>query len=224
MVKHQMPWLEKRDRLVLFGDSITAAPDGYSCLLARRLDKFGIKVINAGKGGDKTPTALMRLKSEVIAHKPTAVSIFLGTNDSAIGHGVWADEPRVPPLAYATNLNWIIYLCRLEGIKKFSITPPLRFEGQAYADYGDIMQAYQLAARQVAEDNRAHFVPADIAFFEEWQRHPRHHNAGLFLTCDGVHLTNRGNKLLVESMMRAWGIANDKDKPPRKRNKRGEGG
>jgi hypothetical protein len=35
------------------------------------------------------------------------------------------------------NLIWIIHLCRLTGIKKFSIaTPAWQFEGAAMASYG----------------------------------------------------------------------------------------
>ena len=115
-------------------------------------DKDGspIKVINAGRGGDKTPWALTRLVPDVIEKKPDAVSIFLGTNDCVIGRGRWADEPRVSPETYHGNLVWIVYLCRQAGIRKFSITPPLwRFEGAAWAEFGEAMLPYRQAASAV---------------------------------------------------------------------------
>ena len=197
--------LVKGDRVALLGDSLTANPAGYSARVIRRLGEEGIEAVNAGVGGDKTPTALARLRSDVIARKPDAVSIFLGTNDAAIGPGIWVDEPRVPPAAYAATLQWILHLCRLEGIRKFSITPPLyRFEGPAYADYGDGMREYCLAARQVAEDSRVCFVPADAAFAREWALNPG--RGGLLLTTDGVHLAERGCEILANAMLSSWGF------------------
>ncbi len=205
MLERQGVWLEKGDKLVLLGDSLTAAANGYSRIVAEHAGKLGVTVVNAGVGGDKTPTALARLRSDVLSHSPTAVSIFLVTNYAAVGRGVWADEPRIPVEAYASNLEWIIQLCRQGGVKKFSITPPLLFEGRELADYGDVMRDYQLAARRVAEDRRAHFVPADTACADEWRRQP--HHTGLLLTTDGTHLTPAANELLAKTMLMAWGLA-----------------
>mgnify|MGYP000234244081 CR=1 FL=1 len=208
------PWLEKDDLLVCLGDSLTADPQGYMGLLAPDLEKRGIAVRNAGRSGDKTPSALTRLVPDVIDPKPTAVLIFLGTNDCAIGRGKWADEPRVPPEAYASNLRWIMHLCQKEGgIRKFSIIPPLwRFEGEAWREFGDIMRDYRLAAREAAEDAGARFVPADIAFAEEWARHPGH--TGLLLTVDGVHLSALGKQLLCQTILDAWKLPGTKEAQP----------
>jgi lysophospholipase L1-like esterase len=121
MLNFDTPWLEKGDVLICFGDSITANQNGYVKLLEKSLKKHKVKVINAGLGGDKTPAALTRIKSDVISHKPDAVLIALGTNDCAVGRYQWADEPTVPPEAYKANLIWIVHVCKLAGIKKYSI-------------------------------------------------------------------------------------------------------
>lgn len=206
MLKIDGPWLAAGDRLVLFGDSLTASPTGYAKLLVERLTPMGITVIPAGRGGDKTPWALTRLERDVIAQKPTAVMIFLGANDAAIGRGKWADEPRVTVEAYRCNLVWIMHLCRLAGIGKFSIIPPLwRFEAEARTDFGDVLAPYCQAARDAASEMRARFVPVDEAIAEEWARHPGH--TGKLLTTDGVHMNERGNQIVAESMVRAWGLA-----------------
>ena len=60
---------------------------------AEALADKNIKVINAGRKGDKTPLALMRLESVLFKQKFDALSIFLGVNDAIIGRGRWADEP-----------------------------------------------------------------------------------------------------------------------------------
>lgn len=206
MITHEQPWLTAGDKLVCFGDSITASPDGYVRLLHERLKPQGIEVVNAARGGDKTTWALTRLYPSVIDLKPAAVSIFLGVNDACVGRGRWADEPTVPPQTYKDNLIWIVHLCGLSGITKFSITPPLwRLEGEPWAEHGDILAPYCLAAREAADQTQARFVPADIAFAGEWQRHPGH--SGLLLTRDGVHPTEQGHRLIAETMLTAWGAS-----------------
>ena len=205
MLIENCPWLEKNDKLVCFGDSITEAPNGYVSILQERLQPLQITVINAGVGGDKTPTALTRLTTEVIAVRPDAVSIYLGTNDAVIGRGRWADEPIVPPEAYQTNLIWMVHCCRLAGIRKFSIcTPAGRLEGEAAAEYGDRIQLYCRAARTAADISRARLVPWDTVSNAAWFRHPG--LGGLLLTVDGIHMTASGNDLIATTMLRAWNL------------------
>lgn len=206
MLTPTLPWLTSGERLICLGDSLTANPNGYVKLLRDRLAPRGIEVINAGRGGDKTPWAMTRLESAVLAQRPAALSIFLGANDAAVGRGMWADEPMVTPEAFRSNLVWMIHLCRLGGLTKFSITPPLwRYEGPAWAEFGDIMAPFCLAARQAADEMKVPLVPADTAVAEEWARHPGH--TGLLLTTDGVHLTPKGNEILVDTMLQTWGLS-----------------
>jgi lysophospholipase L1-like esterase len=203
-----MPWLRDGNTVVIFGDSLTENPNGYTKDLGAALSRRGITMIRAGRGGDKTPAALTRLQADVIDRKPDAVCVFLGANDAAVGRGCWADEPTVPPAAYESNLIWIMHLCKLAGIAKFSVIPPLfRFEGPAFEDFGESMLPYRQAARSAAEAMSACFVPADIAFADEWARHPGH--TGLLLTTDGVHLTAEGSRILMERILAAWGLAAD---------------
>lgn len=202
----EMPWLRPGMTVVMLGDSLTENPDGYTKELEAALRKLGITMIRAGRGGDKTPWALTRLQTDVLARKPDAVCVFLGTNDAAVGRGRWADEPIVPPEAYESNLVWILHLCKMAGIAKFSIIPPLyRFEGPANEEFGDCLPLYRQAARRAADIQAACFVPADIAFEDEWARHPGH--TGLLLTTDGVHLTAEGNRILTRCILAAWGLA-----------------
>lgn len=206
MITYDAPWLAENDTLICFGDSLTAAKSSYVEILQERLKPRGITVIKSGRGGDKTPWALTRLYPDVIDRKPKALSIFLGTNDGVVGRGRWADEPRVTPEAYRCNLVWIMHLCRLSGIQKFSVTPPLwHYEGDLYLEYGDAFAPYRYVAREAADEMRARFVPADIAFEQEWQKHPG--RAGLMLTVDGGHLNDAGNRLVADAMLKAWGMA-----------------
>ncbi|MFA6103332.1 MAG: GDSL-type esterase/lipase family protein [Victivallaceae bacterium] len=208
MLTFDTPWLEKGEKLVCFGDSLTAAQDGYVKILESKLRKLKIKVINAGLGGDKTPAALARLRADVIALKPDAVSVFLGANDAAVGRGIWADEPRVEPEAYKSNLIWIIHLCRLSGIRKFSIaTPAWQFEGAALANCGGVMPVYCIAAREAADESGSRLVPLDAVFAQEWLTRGSSAKSGMLLTRDGTHMTPAGNELIAATMLSAWKLA-----------------
>lgn len=208
MLTFDNPWLAAGQTLICFGDSLTARPDGYVRLLQEQLADRRITVINAGRGGDKTPWALTRLEKDVLGRKPDAVSIFLGANDAAVGRGEWADEPTVTAEAYRCNLVWMAHFCRLAGIDKISFTPPLwRFEGPQWHRFGDVMGLYRQAARDAADQMRARLVPADIVFAEQWAARPGH--VGLLLTTDGIHLTEHANRLLARTMLQTWGMSGE---------------
>ena len=201
------PWLQSGEVLLCFGDSLTAAGDGYVKTLQEKLEPQGIRIINAGLGGDKTPAALTRLKSDVLDRKPDAVSIFFGNNDAVIGRGIWRDEPVISPLTFEENLKWIVHLCRLHGgIRKFSIcTTMSRHEGKRYSDFGDIRREYCLAARRAADAMNTCLVPLDSVFDELREKnYAKLSPEGLLYTQDGLHLNAEGSRIAAETMLRTW--------------------
>ena len=203
--KLKEPWLKRGETLLCFGDSLTASTIGYVSMLEEALAPQGIRVINAGVGGDKTPHALTRLVTDVIEQKPDAVSIFFGANDSVIGRGCWRDEPVVEPITYRDNLIWMIHICRLKSnIRRFSIAAPSgRIEGDAWHEFGDIRRDYCLMARQAADLANAVFVPLDTVMDQRRDTMPATDN-GLKLTRDGVHPTTDGYRLIAETMLKTW--------------------
>ena len=207
--KEEGPWLHAGETLLCFGDSLTAAANGYVKILQETLQLRGVKVINAGLGGDKTPHALTRLRADVIDRKPTAVSIFFGNNDAIIGRGVWRDEPIVSPVTFEDNLKWIIHICRLQGgIEKFSInTLTPRMEGRQFLDFGDNRGAYCQAARHAADAMNARLVPLDSVFAELREKnYARMLPDGLLYTRDGLHMNDEGNRIIADAMLREWNM------------------
>jgi len=80
--------LAKGDKIVFFGDSITAGgggPDGYLTVIKKVLDEkhkdLGIEIINAGISGHKVPNLQHRLGRDVLSRKPNIVVIYIGIND-----------------------------------------------------------------------------------------------------------------------------------------------
>lgn len=199
-------WLEPGETLLCFGDSLTAQ-GGYVKELQARLAAKNVKVVNGGLGGDKTPTALVRLQKVVDDAKPDAVLIFFGANDAVIGKGRWGDEPKVSPACYRDNLEWIIHYCRLHThIRKYSIAPPTgSIEGPAGYPFGDIRREYCLMAREAADFSNAVFVPLD-SVFEHARASLPEDGKGHKLTVDGIHLNEKGDKLAAEAMLDAWNM------------------
>ena len=199
------PWLESRETLVCFGDSLTAAEPGYVSLLEAELAPKGIHVVNAGLGGDKTPQALTRLVADVLDRKPDAVSLFFGANDAVIGRGCWRDEPVVEPVTYRDNLVWMVHLCRQLGkVSRFSIAAPAgRLEGASWHEFGDIRREYALMARQAADLAGALFVPLDTVLDQARDNMPATPQ-GLKLTVDGTHPNADGYRLIAETMLKTW--------------------
>ena len=207
----QSPWLTAGEKLVCFGDSLTASTIGYVPILQKTLSARGIEVIQAGVGGDKTTSALTRLDTEVGIHKPDAVSIFFGTNDAAIGHWIWADEPLVNEVTYYDNLCWMVHLLKLRyQVKKFSITTPLwKFEGKIYDVHGDILPPYHQKARLAADTMRTLLVPLDTIFERMTLQTAarRDKETGLLFTKDGIHPTDEGYQIIAEAMLKTWCMA-----------------
>lgn len=201
----EKPFLEPGDKLVCFGDSLTARKEGYFHYLEEALAPRGIVLVNAGVSGDKTPAALTRLERDVLACSPTAVSIFFGTNDAVHGHGRWSHEPQVSWQALRDNLKWMVHLCRLRGIKKFSINSlPGENEGAPLAEYGSRAQ-HICATRLAAEEAKTLLVPLDFVFGEGAKLHFAERNEqGLYYTCDGMHHTPHAAELIAETMLHCW--------------------
>jgi acyl-CoA thioesterase-1 len=73
----------KGTNIIAFGDSLVAGYGGtpghdFPSLIGAEL---GAPVINAGKNGDTTASALMRIDTDVLARDPKIVIVLLGGND-----------------------------------------------------------------------------------------------------------------------------------------------
>lgn len=204
MIEFKEPFLRPGEKLICFGDSLTAQ-GVYIDELQKCLPENTI--INAGRGGDKTPWALTRFQTDVIDAKPDAVLLFFGTNDAAIGRGCWADEPLVPPEVYCWNLIWMVHLAKLAGIQNFTIAAPVgSFEGDSYLEQGDIMRDYCLKAREAASYSKCRLIPLDVFFHENRKPVPM---TELVMTRDGCHPTDETYRAMAHFMLKAWNLSKE---------------
>ena len=94
--------MQQKQKIVFFGDSITAAgvsPTGYITVLSNLIAQKGLKdqyeLIGAGIGGNKVYDLYLRMEDDVLAKNPTTVVIWIGVND--VWHkkgGTGTDAPK----------------------------------------------------------------------------------------------------------------------------------
>lgn len=206
MISFNEPFLEENDTLVCWGDSLTADKNSYVGFLAERLRPMNINVINAGRKGDKTPLALMRLETVLFKQKFDALSIFLGVNDAIIGRGRWADEPFIAPQTFFDNMVWMIsHIRTFLGDKKISVIVPYApFEADAYYEFGDCLRPYVQKARDAAALMRCRIVPLDLKYDEF--RDAKGPRSEKIMTYDGVHPTAELGRFTADVILESWGM------------------
>lgn len=130
------------EQIIALGDSITAGAGvgpraAYPTILSRTLD---LPIVNVGRGGDTTETALNRLQQDVISADPWLVIVGLGGNDYL----------RQVPLAQTEqNLREIVTRLQHQG----AIVVILGMN--VYPFNGDYEALYQ----RVATETQAHLIP-----------------------------------------------------------------
>lgn len=129
-------------RIVAFGDSLTygtGASSGmdYPSQLSKMISR---PVINAGRPGDTTSTALQRLEKDVLAYSPDIVLITLGGND--LKNGVDADTAF-------KNLKMIVNLIHNQGARVII--------GGLHVPFRD--RGYGRGYRKLADETGALLIP-----------------------------------------------------------------
>jgi acyl-CoA thioesterase I len=94
--------------VVAFGDSITAGigTSGNNDYVSVLSNRTGVAIINAGRPGDTTASALARIDSAVLARDADIVIVFLGGNDLLQG---------VPVQQRIANITTIVQQIRADG-------------------------------------------------------------------------------------------------------------
>jgi lysophospholipase L1-like esterase len=203
--------LRDGDRVVFFGDSITAqgvAPSGYVTLIRNRLAEEhpakGVEVIGAGIPGNKIADLLRRLDGDVLARKPTLVVVYIGIND--VLHG--ERDPRLGTLPddFEAGLHELIRRIKASGARVLLCTPSVvgeRADGSNFLDQR--LDQYADISRKVATGEQVPLCDLREAFIA-WLR--AHNLEGIdrgVLTTDRVHLNEAGNRLVADTILAALG-------------------
>ncbi|MEZ5962512.1 MAG: GDSL-type esterase/lipase family protein [Planctomycetota bacterium] len=199
--------LHDGDRVVFFGDSITAAAvkaGGYIDCVASDLRARlpGVELIGKGVSGNRVPDLAARLERDVLAVEPTVVVVYIGINDvwhSLRGKGTPID-------AFESGLRQLVHDIAAAGARVVLCTPSVIGEKAAGSNQLDgMLDEYAAVSRRVAAsahltllDLRARFVAALRA------RNTDDAERGV-LTTDGVHLNAAGNRFVADAMLEVLG-------------------
>ena len=159
------------ERIVAFGDSLVAgagATPGRD-LVSILSQRLGVPILNAGRSGDTTASALRRLEPAVLAQNPRIVIVVLGGNDYL---------RRVPPQETFANLDAIAARIRQEGAAVVLVGLSLGIFSDSYGEgYRDVARGAsaglvpdvldgilgrsELMADQIHPNDRGYAIMAD---------------------------------------------------------------
>ena len=202
--------LEKGDRIVFLGDSITAGgvrKDGYVTLVANAtaecLGDLEIEVIGAGISGHKVPDCQKRLDRDVLEKKPTIVVIYIGIND--VWH--WNRNVGTTKEDFESGLNDLIKRCQGVDARVILCTPSVIGEKTDGSNQFDAMlEEYSEISRKVAAATDSQLVDLRGKFLAYLKQYNNENKEKNVLTTDGVHLNAAGNRFVADCMLEALGV------------------
>lgn len=200
--------IQSQDTLLFTGDSITdcgrsrdtagANPlgNGYVKIIADRLEPKPRAILNRGIGGNRIYDVEERIEDDLIALKPSVVTIMIGINDTwrRYDSGIASDTAK-----FETCFRRILTRVRDELNARIIILEPflLPVPDDRRAWREDIDQRI-VAVRDVAAEFASVYVPLDGIFAAARCKAPAAHWAA-----DGVHPTPSGHALIAEAWLDA---------------------
>jgi lysophospholipase L1-like esterase len=198
--------LRPADRIIFFGDSLTAlagqeAPKqhvtkGYvrivrEALQAAHKDK-NIEVDWVATGGHTVPDLLKRLDRDVIAKKPTIVVIQIGCNDAR----------RIPAETFKAGLEELIDRLQKAEIRVVQCSLTSVGEKHDGTNRDDPkLEEFAEIARRVAAARKVPLNDLRKAFVEYWKRNNPDNKPSGLLTYDGNHFNQKGMDFVAERML-----------------------
>lgn len=153
-------FIKDGDTVVMLGDSITEQhlySNYVETWTVTRFPNWKLTFRNVGIGGDRSVGGNQRFKRDVLAHKPTALTVDFGMNDASYQ----AFNPTLFK-AYVDGLQGIANQAKEAGIRVAWITPqPLDGPEQgptALIGYNQTLEKFCEGTQQVAKKNEGLFV------------------------------------------------------------------
>jgi lysophospholipase L1-like esterase len=202
--------IEPNDRILFTGDSITDSGrirdqeyslglTGYPAFIAARLQAYlaspELKIFNRGIGGNRAKDLLGRIEPDLLALKPTVISILIGIND------VWRryDAAKDPTSAetFAQNYRAILEKISSELDARVVLLEPflLHVPEDRYTWREDLNPKIDVV-RKLAVEFGAELIPLDGLFAKMATQAPAEYWAA-----DGVHPTAAGHALIAEAWL-----------------------
>ncbi|RZP04517.1 MAG: G-D-S-L family lipolytic protein [Flavobacteriales bacterium] len=196
-----------KKQVVFLGDSITEEGRtlelGFINLLEESVDSEKFNLIGKGISGDKVSDLLVRYENDVLAQNPDIVFIYIGINDVwhsyDVGKGSDIDF-------YEKGLRKIITDIKKIDAKIILCTPTVIGERVNFKDELEIKRDQELDAfsgvvRNLSSEFNTELLDLRTIFKDYIFENNQNNDYQDFLTDDGVHLNDAGNKLIAEKML-----------------------
>jgi lysophospholipase L1-like esterase len=200
--------MQQKERIVFFGDSITQAgvqPTGYITMLVDMIKQKGLQnqyeLTGTGIGGNKVYDLYLRMEDDVLAKNPSTVVIWVGVNDvwhkKTSGTGTDANK-------FEQFYDAIIKKLQAKNIEVLLCTPATIGEKTDFTNEldGDL-NIYAAIIRGIAQKKNCELIDLRKAFLAYNLTNNAENKEKGILTTDGVHLSEKGNQLVAEEMMKA---------------------
>jgi len=206
--------LKEGDRVVFYGDSITDQrlyTTYTETFVVTRFPSRNISFVHSGWSGDRVsgggggPIDL-RLTRDVIAYKPTVVTVMLGMNDGSyrpFDRGIFdAYAGGYRHLVESLKQNLPDVRLTLIGPSPFDdVTRPPAFEG----GYNGVLLRYADFVKELAEKEGATYADLNTSVVKAIkQADSTNHDLAVQLIPDRVHPGLGGQLLMSAALLRAW--------------------
>lgn len=199
--------LKKGDRIIFFGDSLTAlagteepkkfVSKGYVRIVRETLDKThkDLHVDWVATGGHTVPDLLKRVDKDVIAKKPSIVVIQIGCNDAR----------RIPQETFQASLEALIDRLKKADIQVIQCTLTSVGEKHDGTNKDDAkLEAFAETQRQVAKSKNVPINDLRMAFVNHWKKNNAENRASGILTYDGNHFNDEGHRFVAAQMLKMF--------------------
>jgi len=207
-------YLKDGDRVVFYGDSITAQrlyTAFTETYVVTRFPRLSVSFVHSGWGGDRVTGGgggdiELRLKRDVFAYKPTVMTIMLGMNDG--GYKLFdADLYRV----YSDGYRHIIQETKttLPGVR-ITVIEPSPFDDVTRAPnfeggYNAVLRRYSQFIAELAKDGDLTLADMNTPVVAALEK-AKSFDAELAqrILPDRVHPGPSGHWLMAEALLKAW--------------------
>jgi lysophospholipase L1-like esterase len=194
------------DTVLFLGDGTTAAEPGYVSLVAQALARtrsdLELRLLNAGREGATSRSALAHVAEDVLAHQPDWVVIGLGLNDL---NNVVAGHPDGVALPEFEDLyTRLVQALRDAGIQLILMTTSVLGEDLKSKRNG-FLKDYNRFIRELAGREGLRVVDVNRAFQDAYDRAATYKQT-ISLTTDGVHPNLQGHAIIARTFMTELGL------------------
>jgi lysophospholipase L1-like esterase len=199
--------LKKGDRIIFFGDSLTAlagaeepkkhVTKGYVRIVRESLKEKNkdIEVDWVATGGHTVPDLLKRVDKDVIAKKPTIVVIQIGCNDAR----------RISKDLFRSSLEELIDRLQKANIQVVQCTLTSVGEKHDGTNKDDVkLDEFAVVEREVAKEKNVPLNDLRKAFVAHWKKNNPDNKGSGILTYDGNHFNDAGHQFVAEQMLKKF--------------------